>query len=509
MKEKVMVFEVKKNTFIALSESGEFIEKPLEKQLEVGDYTYINNTQEQKVKEFRKTKSINYYPLLKVAAVFILAISLVLFMQDNISVIATIDINPSFEFHLDQNDEIVKAVPRSLEAEKIDQVIDFKGKTYKEGLTLLLEESINQGYIRQDKQNLVVVSMFDKDGKDIDTQKKEISNDIIKAISEEKKLDLVVATYDVEKEDYDEAERLKTSVNKVVATQKARELGLEINSEDINNKSIVDFAKDQGVAPGQLISEKAKIDQVEAAPPGLTKKDILPPGQSNKKGNAEQEQNEEDLENDNKKQGDSDLPPGLNKDKLDDKTPPGLNKDDSEDNSPPGLNKEKPTEDFSEDNKDNGNKPETPPGFDKKEEVDEDLADGSNGKKDEDENPSNKEPPGLKDKENNPPGLEADNTGQSNQENNKNPKDNAEDLEEDDDEKGNSQAEDDKGVNNPSDNNPGENNNSPGDNYPIDEKTSEKKNNHSQDSTDKKSKPENPSGKSNILFVLVVLASDG
>src|SRR6056297_3301958 len=172
MKEKVMVFEVKEKTFIALSSSGEFIEKPLVKDLEVGDYTYITSSIDKKIKSFDKAKKLNYYPILKVAAVILIAISLVLFMQDNVRVIATIDINPSFEFHLNNNDEIVKAVPRSLEAEKIDKEVTFKGYSYQEGLTILLTESIERGYIRQDKQNLVIVSMFDKDGKDIDLNKK-------------------------------------------------------------------------------------------------------------------------------------------------------------------------------------------------------------------------------------------------------------------------------------------------------------------------------------------------
>ncbi len=475
MKEKVMVFEVKEKTFIALSSSGEFIEKPLVKDLEVGDYTYITSSIDKKIKSFDKAKKLNYYPILKVAAVILIAISLVLLMQDNVRVIATIDINPSFEFHLNDNDEIIKAVPRSLEAEKIDKEVTFKGYSYKEGLTILLTESIERGYIRQDKQNLVIVSMFDKDGKDIDLNKKEISSEIVKKVSQDKKLDLVVASYDVDKDDYEKAKELKTSVNKVVATKKAKELGVDINQEELNNKSIVDLAKDQGIAPGDLISEKAKIDQVEAAPPGLTKKDILPFGHLNDKDvDDESENDNEDSENNKNNQADNKFPPGLNKDDSDNRLPPGLDKQDNDDQ----VEKDKDSEAINENNQ-KGNKPDSPPGIDKKnntieEELEEELEEN------ESENSNKDSPLGMQKDKDLPPGLSEDkpnlkddiandkNQGKKDESEEEIDLDEAEEEDEDEDEDEeedrDEEKEEDKGLDKPNENNPGEDKNSPGNN---------------------------------------------
>ncbi|MFP4457267.1 MAG: hypothetical protein ACLFPS_06370 [Clostridia bacterium] len=389
MKEKVMVFEVKDNTFIALSESGDFLERPLNKPLEVGDYLFVNTKQDDKVVEFNRSKTINFYPLLKVAAVILIAISLVLVMNDNISVVATIDINPSFEFHLNNEDEIVKAIPLSPQAEDMNKYMEFKGLSYQQGLRDLVEESIDLGYINQAQQNLVIVSMFDKDGKDIDLEKKNVASGIIERISQEKHLDLVVATYDVTQEEYNEAKEIKTSVNKFVASKKASELGIEIHEEDINEKNIKDLAKEQGIAPGLLISEKADINEVQAAPPGLTKKDILPPGHQKKDSESEEDEIE------NAQNSKPETPPGLNKDKDVGNKPrvsPGKEEHEDEFIEKFQTNKESTTGESI--GKENSNKPDDPPGQDKKNEKEEDEEE-----KEEKEEDEKNLPPGLENKD--------------------------------------------------------------------------------------------------------------
>jgi hypothetical protein len=121
------------------------------------------------------------------------------------------------------------------------------------------------------------ISLYDhKKLTNIDDKQTQISQRV-NEIMAEKELDIVVATYEASEADYLQAKESNTSVNKVVASNIAKG-EMPTIMEDLNNQSIVDIAKEAGVSPGELISQNAKINEIHNAPPGLTKRDVLPPG---------------------------------------------------------------------------------------------------------------------------------------------------------------------------------------------------------------------------------------
>jgi hypothetical protein len=156
MIEKVLVVELNSNTYIGMTQSGEFIERELVPGLAVGDYINIK-------KEDQKDKgSIIYHPLFRLAAVFILVLSLVMLNFDQTSLVLTIDINPSIEISLNENEQIIKAIGLNEHGKELLKMNNLKGSNIDEAVSFIVEESIIRGYIKPDIENLILISRIVK-----------------------------------------------------------------------------------------------------------------------------------------------------------------------------------------------------------------------------------------------------------------------------------------------------------------------------------------------------------
>ena len=161
----------------------------------------------------------------------ILIIGIVGFLYWNNRIVSTItlDINPSVEINLDKNDNVISVVALNEDAKNIID-FDYKGKSFDDIVSVIINNSIESGYVEDDR--VVVIVHSDGNIGNEDVKELVIKNFVDKGITTD-----VIVVENITEEDKELAEKYNVSPAKASYIYSITE-NSEVDISDLKDKSI-------------------------------------------------------------------------------------------------------------------------------------------------------------------------------------------------------------------------------------------------------------------------------
>lgn len=197
--------------------------------------------------EYEKAKflRLNKGLVFKVSALMIVGI-LSLFGYNAYAVpkaYVSLDINPSVELATNSFGTVIDVNPLNEDGEKISEGLTLEGQKVEDALQTLIEEAKNEGYLDENLDNAVAVT--------VSTDNEAKGEDIIKSAEEAVKSELEnqnledteIIAQNINTERHKEAERLGISPGKMLLIEKLKAADLEVNAEEYANKPVREIMK--------------------------------------------------------------------------------------------------------------------------------------------------------------------------------------------------------------------------------------------------------------------------
>jgi hypothetical protein len=256
MKKKIIegiVVKVTEHTIVIMCPEGTFknIPRPPEQIPRMGEpFSYI---------EGEKNSRPSWLAYISVAAVFMIGILLsTLFLQSEpqASYVVAMDVNPSIEIYVDQDDTVVKVIALNQDAEKITNHLDSQHEPISQLLEEMVSRFVKEGYLSKDKDGMITTSIvpLQVNGQDISIEKisESIQGHIQQSLEKHSVMAQVTVTNDLQ-EYLEKAHQMKLSINKYKLYKRFVEKELDITLEEVRTGSV-----------SQLLDlEKAKKDQLD------------------------------------------------------------------------------------------------------------------------------------------------------------------------------------------------------------------------------------------------------
>lgn len=217
------------------------------------DY-YVGQQVSFQKKDFYKASNIinitshkNFKFITSIAAIFFLAIIIAggAFLlgrgtaggfDENVMALVSVDINPSIEFEVNKDDEIISANCYNDEGQEILDEIDFRGMVLEAGIQEVIKAAKELGYINEDV-NIVLISGT-VSGEDEDNSYATQLKNILNSLQGSSGGTSVMSVYVDDSSVYDLAEQNDISIGKALLYQYAIAQGLNVSLDDIRNSSI-------------------------------------------------------------------------------------------------------------------------------------------------------------------------------------------------------------------------------------------------------------------------------
>jgi hypothetical protein len=201
------------------------------------------------------------------AAVFMLVVGLAFILRpDAVSAepvaLVAVDINPSIELYVDADGKVNKAALVNDDAKWLIGEDELRGEDLYLALERIIKKAEEQGYLNtQTEKTFVLLSVIDlgKTAFQVDTAKIAMPSD-----------QYSVQLYYVDQQEREKAQETGLTVNKYVVMEQAKELGVELDAEQLKTHSVVNALSSVGVSPKEFFKEnkasdkyKQKQDKVE------------------------------------------------------------------------------------------------------------------------------------------------------------------------------------------------------------------------------------------------------
>ncbi|HBV86744.1 MAG TPA: hypothetical protein DEF42_08875 [Desulfosporosinus sp.] len=163
---KAVVLEKSGSRYTVLAENGTFRHIRRRKEAEIGEEIEIQTS-------FEGFKGLRAWA--SVAAIFFLTLSTIfawnLYQAPTAVALLSVDINPSIQFSIDAQGQLIKIVSQSEDAEDMVREMDLKGKPIDEVLGQIINEAYNQKFLNSERSWVVVgYSSLTEDGLDEDAE---------------------------------------------------------------------------------------------------------------------------------------------------------------------------------------------------------------------------------------------------------------------------------------------------------------------------------------------------
>ncbi|MDK2823830.1 MAG: hypothetical protein PWQ67_2349 [Clostridia bacterium] len=265
---KGLVLEINKNKAIVLTPDGQFLERSFTgKTPEIGSEINI----------YSKTVNWKIWSMMGIAALLALIIipfvsMQVLFSPQLAVAYVTIDINPSIELGLDEEDKVISMQALNEEGDLLLDKVRIKDLPIDQALEVITEAAIKEKYIKPEKENAVIISytreksVTENHSPKDQVQKKEklvqkVLEEKVKQVIERNQQEAVVEIVQVTPKIRNEANELGLSSGKYTLMLQAWDEGLEISPEIVKEKSIVKAIKEVGGNPKQIIDHVHQIER--------------------------------------------------------------------------------------------------------------------------------------------------------------------------------------------------------------------------------------------------------
>lgn len=156
----------------------------------------------------------------------------------------TIDINPSVEFAVNIDDEVVDVIALNNDADIITSDLDLIGLSVEEATDAVINAAIETGYIDElSEDNTVVVTSASED-EETRTKLEKTVVDSVNASLDNKKIFALVAAQGVDDAIKADAEKYDVSNGKMLLINRAILLNSTLNIDDLVNSSIQDIQRE-------------------------------------------------------------------------------------------------------------------------------------------------------------------------------------------------------------------------------------------------------------------------
>lgn len=221
----------------------------------------------------------------------------------------TLDINPSVELGVNMFGTVVDVNNFNEDGTKLTENLDLKGDTVDKALTDLVKEATNQGYLTEDINNSVMVTVATKDEDDAADLQKLAEDAVTKELENEKLPNTEVISQTITKERQQEAKMMGISPGKVLLIQKLKAFNEEVKLEDYANKPVREIMKEinaerkaqkaeskqvkEGITEGTEAATEVKEEAIQQSKDGTEVKQQTTEGKKENKENKKEEKREE------------------------------------------------------------------------------------------------------------------------------------------------------------------------------------------------------------------------
>nr|WP_243237345.1 anti-sigma factor domain-containing protein [Heliobacterium chlorum] len=176
----------------------------------------------------------------------------------------TIDINPSIELGLDENDRVISVRSLNQDAEKLLTQRQLQGLHVEEAVALITDEAVKLGYLASAKDNAVVIAVTGQNKEPVGNQtlvtRLQVS---ARAAMEKEKLSAdKVHIVRVPKESREQAGQMGLSVGKYAIYLEALDRGLKVKPDDLKKASITKAIASAGGNPTEIIQKAVKDENL-------------------------------------------------------------------------------------------------------------------------------------------------------------------------------------------------------------------------------------------------------
>jgi hypothetical protein len=179
----------------------------------------------------------------------------------------SLDINPSVELATNSFGTVIDVNPLNEDGEKISEGLTLEGQKVEDALQTLIEEAKNEGYLDENLDNAVAVTVStDNEAKGEDILKS--AEEAVKSELENQNLeDTEIIAENINTERHKEAERLGISPGKMLLIEKLKAADLEVNAEEYANKpvreimTVLNAKRAEDRAEAKEIKKEAKRDK--------------------------------------------------------------------------------------------------------------------------------------------------------------------------------------------------------------------------------------------------------
>lgn len=153
---KGSILQLKEKQAIVMTDTCDFIKVKRRSDMFVGQQITFNKM------DIYQSRKLSLKAVSLIASVFILALCTIFYMQvfnpTAVYAYIDVDINPSLEFSIDRNSEVVSVSTLNQDAASLIRDLDLVGLPVKEAIVKVVEASKTQGFIAVGKENAVLIS---------------------------------------------------------------------------------------------------------------------------------------------------------------------------------------------------------------------------------------------------------------------------------------------------------------------------------------------------------------
>lgn len=283
---KGVVLEKHKRFMIVMTNEGEFIKAKLREDVDIGEEIPFSPIQVPKWSTIYQSKK--YVSVMAAAILLLVFLPIYQFISpDKAYGLVTVDINPSLEFTVNSNYDVIDAEGYNEDGRTIinglkDQVI---GQPLNVAVSLLITKGNELGYLSNENDIYISSSLTLTEESWGESYER-----WMEAIQQNYEVNFI--TINLDNEIFEAAKELSISPTKFVFLRDAQEEGIEIDVEQMKNRSIEDIEADRGKKLDKLISPES----IKVNAPFKRGKPENPGNSDHKKNNEKQQEKEEKRE---------------------------------------------------------------------------------------------------------------------------------------------------------------------------------------------------------------------
>ncbi|WP_442601706.1 anti-sigma-I factor RsgI family protein [Paenibacillus sp. KN14-4R] len=253
-----VVFKITDNRIVVLCDDGKFRNLPhspvmpaLGEKITLPELPLANEKQTKVWKINKRWMAVASF-LLLVSLTLIL--NLTLLSTPTVAMVA-IDINPSIELFVDSKGKVNKASLMNEDAKWMISEKELKGKEFYEAIQIIISKAKEQGYLDLETDKKFVLMSI------VDTGKASFQVDPNKVTPEEN--DVQLELYYTDQQQQEKAKEAGLTLNKYIVYEQAKQMGVEIQLEELRTHSVVSSLNQAGVDPQLFFKKEKKSNREE------------------------------------------------------------------------------------------------------------------------------------------------------------------------------------------------------------------------------------------------------